>query len=158
MRWAPEPGIQIAGCAERHTTVPFHRAVTHHYAIADADEAMRTALGAGDAMKVVISPGPSEAWASRAQRADVPPATTARHRANYHAANHPSHNAHQRAHHSSRRSSIDIDPAAERVRTPIVGRTVLVTFIVEGRIAEGTIRSRWNLSLASGRWGRSAGQ
>jgi len=45
--------------AEQHTTVPFHRAVTHHYAIADADTAMHTALGAGDAMKVVISPGSS---------------------------------------------------------------------------------------------------
>jgi threonine dehydrogenase-like Zn-dependent dehydrogenase len=45
--------------AEHHTTVPFHRAVTHHYAIADADEAMHTALAAGDAMKVVIGPGSS---------------------------------------------------------------------------------------------------
>ncbi len=45
--------------AEHHTTVPFHRAVTHHYAIADADDAMQTALAAGDAMKVVIGPGSS---------------------------------------------------------------------------------------------------
>lgn len=46
--------------AEHHTTVPFHRAVTHHYAIADADEATQTALAAGDAMKVVIGPGSSK--------------------------------------------------------------------------------------------------
>ena len=45
--------------AEHHTTVPFHRAVTHHYSIADTDEAMHTALDAGDAMKVVIGPGSS---------------------------------------------------------------------------------------------------
>jgi threonine dehydrogenase-like Zn-dependent dehydrogenase len=45
--------------AEHHATMPFHRAVTHHYSIADADEAMHTALDAGDAMKVVIGPGSS---------------------------------------------------------------------------------------------------
>lgn len=47
--------------AEHHTTVPFHRAVTHHFSIADADDAMQTALAAGDAMKVVIGPGSSSA-------------------------------------------------------------------------------------------------
>jgi threonine dehydrogenase-like Zn-dependent dehydrogenase len=45
--------------AAHHATMPFHRAVTHHYSIADADEAMHTALDAGDAMKVVIGPGSS---------------------------------------------------------------------------------------------------
>jgi threonine dehydrogenase-like Zn-dependent dehydrogenase len=42
--------------AEHHESVPFHRAVTHHFAIADANEAMQTALGADGAMKVVIAP------------------------------------------------------------------------------------------------------
>jgi D-arabinose 1-dehydrogenase-like Zn-dependent alcohol dehydrogenase len=42
--------------AEHHESVPFHRAVTHHFAIADANEAMQTALGADTAMKVVIAP------------------------------------------------------------------------------------------------------
>lgn len=40
--------------ADHHRSVPFHRAVTHHFGISDADEAMQTALAAGDAMKVVI--------------------------------------------------------------------------------------------------------
>jgi L-iditol 2-dehydrogenase len=43
--------------AEHHETVPFHRAVTHRFPIERADEAMRIALGAGEAMKVVIVPG-----------------------------------------------------------------------------------------------------
>ena len=43
--------------AEHHESVPFHRAVTHRFAIADANRAMETALGAGDAMKVVIGSG-----------------------------------------------------------------------------------------------------
>ena len=44
--------------ADHHETVPFHRAVTHRFPIERAGEAMRTALGAGEAMKVVIVPGP----------------------------------------------------------------------------------------------------
>lgn len=46
----------LAMLAEHHERVPFHHAVTHHFAIDDAEEAMQTALGAGDAMKVVIQP------------------------------------------------------------------------------------------------------
>jgi L-iditol 2-dehydrogenase len=42
--------------AEHHDSIPFHRAVTHRFAIADANEAMQTALDAGGAMKVVIAP------------------------------------------------------------------------------------------------------
>ncbi len=42
--------------AEHHDRVPFHRAVTHHFDIEDADEAMQTALAADGAMKVVIRP------------------------------------------------------------------------------------------------------
>ncbi len=42
--------------AEHHDRVPFHRAVTHHFALTDAEEAMKTALAAGPAMKVVINP------------------------------------------------------------------------------------------------------
>ena len=42
--------------AEHHERVPFHHAVTHHFDVGDANEAMQTALGAGDAMKVVITP------------------------------------------------------------------------------------------------------
>jgi threonine dehydrogenase-like Zn-dependent dehydrogenase len=45
--------------AEHHDTVPFHRAVTHTFPIERADEAMQTALGADDAMKVVIVPSTS---------------------------------------------------------------------------------------------------
>jgi L-iditol 2-dehydrogenase len=41
---------------EHHDRVPFHRAVTHRFPIARAAEAMRTALAADDAMKVVIVP------------------------------------------------------------------------------------------------------
>jgi L-iditol 2-dehydrogenase len=44
--------------AEHHARVPFHRAVTHRFPIERAAEAMQTALGAGDAMKVVIEPAP----------------------------------------------------------------------------------------------------
>jgi L-iditol 2-dehydrogenase len=43
--------------AEQHERVPFHRAVTHTFPIERAAEAIQTALGAGDAMKVVIVPG-----------------------------------------------------------------------------------------------------
>ncbi len=43
--------------ADHHDTVPFHRAVTHRFLITEANEAMQTALAAGDAMKVVIAPG-----------------------------------------------------------------------------------------------------
>ncbi|MGI9644179.1 MAG: zinc-binding dehydrogenase, partial [Ilumatobacteraceae bacterium] len=46
----------LAMLAEHHVAVPFHRAVTHRYPIARAEEAMQTALAAGDAMKVVIAP------------------------------------------------------------------------------------------------------
>lgn len=46
--------------AEHHRTVPFHRAVTHWYPLEEAEQAMRTALAAGDAMKVVITPDPGE--------------------------------------------------------------------------------------------------
>jgi len=42
--------------ADHHERVPFHRAVTHHFDIEDAEAAMQTALAAGDAMKVVIRP------------------------------------------------------------------------------------------------------
>jgi len=42
--------------AEHHASVPFHRAVTHRFSIADANEAMQTALGSDTAMKVVIAP------------------------------------------------------------------------------------------------------
>jgi threonine dehydrogenase-like Zn-dependent dehydrogenase len=42
--------------AEHQGTVPFHQAVTHRFSIAEARLAMQTALGAGDAMKVVITP------------------------------------------------------------------------------------------------------
>jgi threonine dehydrogenase-like Zn-dependent dehydrogenase len=43
--------------AEHHETVPFSRAVTHTFPIDRADEAIQTALAAGDAMKVVVVPG-----------------------------------------------------------------------------------------------------
>ena len=42
--------------AEHHESIPFHRAVTHRFSIGDANQAMETALGADDAMKVVIAP------------------------------------------------------------------------------------------------------
>jgi len=42
--------------AEHHTTVPFHRAVTHTFALDDVETAMQTALAADTAMKVVITP------------------------------------------------------------------------------------------------------
>jgi threonine dehydrogenase-like Zn-dependent dehydrogenase len=42
--------------AEHHATVPFDRIVTHRFEISRAQEAMQTALAAGDAMKVVIHP------------------------------------------------------------------------------------------------------
>ncbi len=42
--------------AEHHERVPFHRVVTHHFDIEDANQAMQTAVDAGDAMKVVVRP------------------------------------------------------------------------------------------------------
>jgi len=42
--------------AEHHTSVPFHRAVTHTFPLAEAEQAMQTALAADTAMKVVITP------------------------------------------------------------------------------------------------------
>ena len=42
--------------AEHHDTVPFDRAVTHTFPLAEAELAMQTALGADTAMKVVITP------------------------------------------------------------------------------------------------------
>lgn len=48
------PTLQML--ADHHTTVPFERIVTHRFEIARAQEAMQTALAAGDAMKVVIHP------------------------------------------------------------------------------------------------------
>ena len=44
--------------ADHQGAVPFERAVTHTFSIADAAEAMRTALGGDRAMKVVIAPDP----------------------------------------------------------------------------------------------------
>lgn len=41
---------------EHYPDVPFDRAVTHVFELADAEAAMHTALGADDAMKVVITP------------------------------------------------------------------------------------------------------
>ncbi len=49
----------LAMFAEHHHRVPFERAVTHVFALADAEEAMQTALAADTAMKVVLSPDPS---------------------------------------------------------------------------------------------------
>ena len=43
-----------------HERVPFHKAVTHRFPLEEAEEAMRTALGADTAMKVVITPGPGD--------------------------------------------------------------------------------------------------
>ena len=51
----------LAMFAEHHHHVPFERAVTHVFALADAVEAMQTALAADTAMKVVISPDPAAA-------------------------------------------------------------------------------------------------
>ena len=45
----------LAMLAAHHHRVPFHRAVTHTFPLARAEEAMQTALAAGDAMKVVIA-------------------------------------------------------------------------------------------------------
>jgi len=42
--------------AEHHESVPFHRAITHRFAIEDANEAMQTALASDRAMKIVIAP------------------------------------------------------------------------------------------------------
>lgn len=49
----------LAMFAEHHHRVPFERAVTHVFALADAEEAMQTALAADTAMKVVLSPDPT---------------------------------------------------------------------------------------------------
>ncbi len=49
----------LAMLAEHHEHVPFHRAVTHRFPLAEIDAAMRTALRADDAMKVVVAPDPS---------------------------------------------------------------------------------------------------
>jgi threonine dehydrogenase-like Zn-dependent dehydrogenase len=46
----------LAMLAEHHWHVPFDRAVTHVFALADAERAVQTALAAGTAMKVVITP------------------------------------------------------------------------------------------------------
>ncbi len=42
--------------AEHHERIPFHRAITHHFEISEAEKAMQAALDAGTAMKVVITP------------------------------------------------------------------------------------------------------
>jgi threonine dehydrogenase-like Zn-dependent dehydrogenase len=46
----------LAMLAEYHETMPFDRAVTHTFPLAEAQQAMRTALAADTAMKVVITP------------------------------------------------------------------------------------------------------
>jgi L-iditol 2-dehydrogenase len=46
----------LAMLAEHHTSVPFERAVTHSFPLAEAERAMHTALAADTAMKVVITP------------------------------------------------------------------------------------------------------
>jgi L-iditol 2-dehydrogenase len=46
----------LALLAAHHERVPFHRAVTHQFPLAEIQAAMATALGAGDAMKVVVVP------------------------------------------------------------------------------------------------------
>lgn len=46
----------LAMLAEHHRSVPFERAVTHVFPLADAETAIQTALGADTAMKVVITP------------------------------------------------------------------------------------------------------
>ena len=48
----------LAMLNEHHERVPFHRAVTHQFPLTEAETAMQTALGADDAMKVVITPNP----------------------------------------------------------------------------------------------------
>jgi L-iditol 2-dehydrogenase len=47
--------------ARNHERIPFARAVTHRFALADAGEAMATALEPGTSMKVVIEPNGSAA-------------------------------------------------------------------------------------------------
>ena len=49
----------LAMLAEHHATVPFERAVTHTFPLAEVETAMQTALGADTAMKVVITPNPN---------------------------------------------------------------------------------------------------
>jgi L-iditol 2-dehydrogenase len=46
----------LAMLAEHHETMPFDRAVTHTFPLAEAERAMHTALAADTAMKVVITP------------------------------------------------------------------------------------------------------
>ena len=53
---APSAERALAMLAEHHERVPFHRAVTHVFPLVEAELAMRTALGADTAMKVVICP------------------------------------------------------------------------------------------------------
>ena len=49
----------LAMFAEHHHHVPFEKAVTHVFTLSDAEVAMRTALAADTAMKVVIAPDPT---------------------------------------------------------------------------------------------------
>lgn len=46
----------LAMLAEHHERVPFRRAVTHSFPLAQVDTAMQTALGADTAMKVNLTP------------------------------------------------------------------------------------------------------
>jgi threonine dehydrogenase-like Zn-dependent dehydrogenase len=46
----------LAMLAAHHATIPFHHAVTHTFPLDQAEAAMRTALGADSAMKVVLMP------------------------------------------------------------------------------------------------------
>ncbi|MGB5759432.1 MAG: zinc-binding dehydrogenase [Acidimicrobiales bacterium] len=46
----------LAMLTEHQQRVPFHKAVTHRFPLSDVELAMRTALGADDAMKVVLLP------------------------------------------------------------------------------------------------------
>ncbi len=46
----------LAMLTKHHRSVPFQRAVTHVFSLADAENAVQTALGADGAMKVVITP------------------------------------------------------------------------------------------------------
>ena len=46
----------LAMLAANHERVPFHRAVTHSFPLEQVEEAMRTALGADTAMKVILTP------------------------------------------------------------------------------------------------------
>lgn len=50
-------GAILEMLAEHHERVPFGNAVTHSFPLSRAAEAMDVALAAGDAMKVIITPG-----------------------------------------------------------------------------------------------------